>query len=42
MYCNVYDDEKRLEREAVFPRLLCKRASDFSWVSIIIIKTGNC
>lgn len=31
MYCNVYDDEKRLEREAVFPRLLCKRAPDFSW-----------
>lgn len=32
MYCNVHEDEKRLEREAVFPKLLCQRAQDFSWV----------
>ncbi len=33
MYGNVYDDEERFERQAVFPKLLAKYANDFSWVS---------
>lgn len=30
MYGNVYEDEERFERQAVFPRLLCINAEDFS------------
>ena len=30
MYGNVYEDEDRYERQAVFPRLLCLNAEDFS------------
>ena len=33
MYGNVYEDEERFERQAVFPRMLCERAKDFSLVS---------
>ncbi len=32
MYGNVYDEEERFERQAVFPKLLAKHATDFSWV----------
>ena len=32
MYGNVYDEEKRFESHAVYPKLLCQRAHDFSWV----------
>ncbi|XP_064386346.1 cytosolic carboxypeptidase 6-like isoform X2 [Halichondria panicea] len=31
MYGNVYDEEERFERQAVFPKLLAKHATDFSW-----------
>ncbi|XP_003388443.3 PREDICTED: cytosolic carboxypeptidase 6-like [Amphimedon queenslandica] len=31
MYGNVYDEEKRFESHAVYPKLLCQRAHDFSW-----------
>ncbi|XP_063681851.1 cytosolic carboxypeptidase 6-like [Bolinopsis microptera] len=30
MYGNVYDDNDRFERQAVFPKLLCNNAEDFS------------
>ena len=30
MYGNIYDDEDRYERQAVFPKLLCLNAEDFS------------
>ena len=33
MYGNIYDDEERFERQAVFPKLLAQHAEDFSWVS---------
>ena len=33
MYGNIYDEEERFERQAVFPKLLAKHAEDFSWVS---------
>lgn len=36
MYGNIYDEEERFERQAVFPKLLAKHAEDFSWVIIII------
>ena len=32
MYGNIYDEEERFERQAVFPKLLAKHAEDFSWV----------
>lgn len=31
MYGNIYDDEERFERQAVFPKLLSNNAEDFSW-----------
>ncbi|KAI4794648.1 hypothetical protein KUCAC02_031766, partial [Chaenocephalus aceratus] len=31
MYGNVFEDEERVQRQAVFPRLLCQNASDFSF-----------
>lgn len=34
MYGNVYEDEERFERQAVFPRMLCERAKDFSLVRV--------
>lgn len=33
MYGNVFEDEERVQRQAVFPRLLCQNAADFSFVS---------
>lgn len=33
MYGNVFEDEDRVQRQAVFPRLLCQNAPDFSLVS---------
>ena len=37
MYGNVYDDNDRFERQAVFPKLLCNNAEDFSLVSAGLI-----
>ena len=37
MYGNVYDDEERFERQAVFPKLLARHAEDFSWVRLMYI-----
>ena len=37
MYGNVYDDEERFERQAVFPKLLAQHATDFSWVSTVLV-----
>ena len=34
MYGNVYDDNDRFERQAVFPKLLCNNAEDFSLVGL--------
>nr|XP_057929413.1 cytosolic carboxypeptidase 6 [Doryrhamphus excisus] len=31
MYGNVFEDEERVQRQAVFPRLLCHNAADFSF-----------
>ncbi|XP_077440691.1 cytosolic carboxypeptidase 6 isoform X2 [Vanacampus margaritifer] len=31
MYGNVFEDEERVQRQAVFPRLLCHNAHDFSF-----------
>uniref|UniRef100_A0A8P4KA43 Cytosolic carboxypeptidase 6 n=1 Tax=Dicentrarchus labrax TaxID=13489 RepID=A0A8P4KA43_DICLA len=31
MYGNVFEDEERVHRQAVFPRLLCQNAPDFSF-----------
>uniref|UniRef100_A0A8C9VJ06 Cytosolic carboxypeptidase 6 n=1 Tax=Scleropages formosus TaxID=113540 RepID=A0A8C9VJ06_SCLFO len=31
MYGNVFEDEERVQRQAVFPRLLCHNAPDFSF-----------
>lgn len=33
MYGNVFEEEERVQRQAVFPRLLCHNAPDFSLVS---------
>ena len=30
MYGNVYEDITRYERQAIFPKLLCQNAEDFS------------
>ena len=35
MYGNIYEDEERFERQAVFPKLLAQHAEDFSWVSTV-------
>lgn len=34
MYGNVFEEEERVQRQAVFPRLLCNNAHDFSLVSL--------
>ncbi|KAL1022423.1 hypothetical protein UPYG_G00026770 [Umbra pygmaea] len=31
MYGNVFEEEERVQRQAVFPRLLCQNAADFSF-----------
>lgn len=33
MYGNIFEDEVRFQRQAVFPKLLCQNAEDFSYVS---------
>lgn len=33
MYGNIFEDEDRFQRQAVFPKLLCQNAEDFSYVS---------
>ncbi|CAB1446524.1 unnamed protein product [Pleuronectes platessa] len=33
MYGNVFEDEERVQRQAVFPRLLCQNAPDFSFLA---------
>ena len=33
MYGNIFEDEERFQRQAVFPKLLCQNAEDFSYVS---------
>jgi hypothetical protein len=30
MYGNIYEDSNRYERQAIFPKLLCANADDFS------------
>jgi hypothetical protein len=30
MYGNIYEDNNRYERQAIFPKLLCSNADDFS------------
>ena len=30
MYGNIYEDPNRYERQAIFPKLLCSNADDFS------------
>ncbi len=37
MYGNVFEEEDRVQRQAVFPRLLCQNAPDFSLVSLMDI-----
>lgn len=41
MYGNVFEDEERVQRQAVFPRLLCQNAPDFSLVSLSARGTGT-
>jgi len=45
MYGNVYEDEDRYERQAVFPKLLCLNAEDFSLSSTSfnrdVVKAGT-
>ena len=36
MYGNVYDDNDRFEKQAVFPKLLCNNAEDFSLVMYLL------
>ncbi|KAK2519790.1 hypothetical protein Q9233_011812 [Columba guinea] len=31
MYGNIFEDEERFQRQAVFPKLLCQNAEDFSY-----------
>jgi len=33
MYGNIYDDGERFQRQAVFPRLMCNNAEDFSFAN---------
>uniref|UniRef100_G1PUX1 Peptidase M14 domain-containing protein n=1 Tax=Myotis lucifugus TaxID=59463 RepID=G1PUX1_MYOLU len=33
MYGNVFEDEERFQRQAIFPKLLCQNAEDFSYSS---------
>ncbi|XP_061539022.1 cytosolic carboxypeptidase 6 [Phycodurus eques] len=45
MYGNVFEDEERVQRQAVFPRLLCHNAHDFSFSSTSfnrdVVKAGT-
>uniref|UniRef100_A0A8C6QVX3 Peptidase M14 domain-containing protein n=1 Tax=Nannospalax galili TaxID=1026970 RepID=A0A8C6QVX3_NANGA len=33
MYGNIFEDEERFQRQAIFPKLLCQNAEDFSYTS---------
>ena len=33
MYGNTYDDEDRLQRQSIFPKLMCNHADDFSFAN---------
>ncbi|XP_048950464.1 cytosolic carboxypeptidase 6 isoform X8 [Canis lupus dingo] len=33
MYGNIFEDEERFQRQAIFPKLLCQNAEDFSYSS---------
>uniref|UniRef100_G3W4E8 Peptidase M14 domain-containing protein n=2 Tax=Dasyuridae TaxID=9277 RepID=G3W4E8_SARHA len=33
MYGNIFEDEERFQRQAIFPKLLCQNAEDFSFSS---------
>lgn len=35
MYGNIFEEEERFQRQAIFPKLLCQNAEDFSFVSDI-------
>ncbi|RMC08661.1 hypothetical protein DUI87_14909 [Hirundo rustica rustica] len=37
MYGNIFEDEERFQRQAVFPKLLCQNAEDFSYISAVTI-----
>lgn len=37
MYGNIFEDEERFQRQAVFPKLLCQNAEDFSYVSQVFL-----
>ncbi|CAK8689718.1 unnamed protein product [Clavelina lepadiformis] len=45
MYGNIYDDEDRFQRQAVFPRLMCSNAEDFSFANTAfnrdVVKAGT-
>ncbi|KAL4634900.1 BEN domain-containing protein 5 isoform X1 [Arapaima gigas] len=45
MYGNVFEDEERVQRQAVFPRLLCHNAPDFSFFNTSfnrdVVKAGT-
>lgn len=45
MYGNIYDDEERFQRQAVFPRLMCGNAEDFSFANTAfnrdVVKAGT-
>ncbi|KAL2090083.1 hypothetical protein ACEWY4_014771 [Coilia grayii] len=45
MYGNVFEEEERVQRQAVFPRLLCHNAPDFSFSSTSfnrdVVKAGT-
>lgn len=40
MYGNVFEDEERFQRQAIFPKLLCQNAEDFSYVSQSSLQPG--
>uniref|UniRef100_K7FPC6 ATP/GTP binding protein like 4 n=1 Tax=Pelodiscus sinensis TaxID=13735 RepID=K7FPC6_PELSI len=33
MYGNIFEEEERFQRQAIFPKLLCQNAEDFSFSS---------
>uniref|UniRef100_H2YNR8 Cytosolic carboxypeptidase 6 n=1 Tax=Ciona savignyi TaxID=51511 RepID=H2YNR8_CIOSA len=45
MYGNIYDDEDRFQRQAVFPKLMCSNAEDFSYANTAfnrdVVKAGT-
>lgn len=45
MYGNIYDEEERFQRQAIFPRLMCSNADDFSFANTAfnrdVVKAGT-